>query len=48
MMQIAGAVARFFSNSCKRQLALDKWVATILKGKAKEVGDVLDQMGGIP
>ena len=30
MMQTADAIARFFSNSPKRQLALEEWVDTIL------------------
>ena len=33
MMQTADAIARFFSNSPKRQLALEEWVDTILQGE---------------
>ena len=36
MMQTADAIARFFSNSPKRQLALEEWVDTILQGKRRK------------
>ena len=30
MMQTADSVSRFFSNSPKRQLALEKWIGKLL------------------
>ncbi|XP_065883923.1 52 kDa repressor of the inhibitor of the protein kinase-like [Dysidea avara] len=36
MMQTADAIARFFKNSPKRQLALEKWIEDILAGEKRK------------
>ena len=36
MMQTADAVARFFSNSSKRQLALENWVDKIFQDEKRK------------
>lgn len=35
MIQTVGSVARFFNNSPKRQLALEKWISEVLPTEKK-------------
>lgn len=36
MMQTADSVSRFFSNSPKRQLALEKWISEVLSDERRK------------
>lgn len=47
MMYVADKIVRFFSNSPKRQLALEKWISDTLEGEKRKntKGTLSDSMG---